>query len=515
LVIDTTSGNVITATQTLTNTPTLTNTSVITVPANLINNGTLETPSAAGNTPAHWQWDRPIYAAGQWRLDGTNRVIAAAATPEPTLLIRQTITQTLPNATYMYGLDSAYSNGPAAVLVRFGFTPAGSGGGGGGVSPMMLFDTTPEDFSYSPTLTNTWQTLTGTLSTSGNRYLSVAFPENDGTNQLAIDNLFVVPVESDGNGGWRVRCATIGELYTATTTTPTTPTVPIAPVPPAAGVESLAGSLGGTCYDCISPKTGLDLGQLVVWLSSLTDRGTYIHMFQLAIAAIAHWSIYLACIITNLVKCHLYAWIFSIQNATMWLGGVGVNGVNGVMTGLNTGLNWVATGAQGTLNWGAGVYLGGRDLLGMALAWLGGVFSNALIGFNYLAVQIGNILNPGNALNLLLSVGEVVLALIEFLVRPFLVLVNIAITIAETVWDVAAAVVNALTASPESIDEWANSPEANINSDMIIVLLWILGTVDRSLATYHMIPAVYMIVGGMGLMAFKKWSEKWESILPI
>ena len=107
------------------------------------------------------------------------------------------------------------------------------------------------------------------------------------------------------------------------------------------------------------------------------------------------------------------------------------------------------------------------------------------------------------------------LALVEFIVSPVLALVNIVVAIAETVWEVAAAVVNALTATPEDIDQWANSPDANINSDMIIVLLWIMGSVDHSLAVYHMIPAVYMVVGGMGLMAFKKWSEKWESILPI
>jgi hypothetical protein len=102
---------------------------------------------------------------------------------------------------------------------------------------------------------------------------------------------------------------------------------------------------------------------------------------------------------------------------------------------------------------------------------------------------------------------------VRFITQPLLSLANIIVTIAEVLWETFTAVVNALTAAPEDIDQWAQGTE--ITNDMIIVMLWILGSVDNALATYHMVPAVYMMVGAMGLMAFKKWSERWESIIPI
>jgi hypothetical protein len=345
----------------------------------------------------------------------------------------------------------------------------------------------PDQFTFTPVIT-TWQTFSHTTVISGNRYIAVTTPANvDGNLQLQIDNPFLVPVQVDPLTGavLGVYCPAIGQKYGAT---------PLPPPEEGGGggyIVPLAGAAGGKCMLCPQPS------------------------FNLSLNAIGSWFAYLYCALSNIILCYVFGWLFNILNGVLWVGGVLTSLANATIGGLNIFLGWVSTAAQATLNWGAVVYLGARDLLGLALAWVGGVIGNILNGIAYIAVRLASIINPGNAWGLLVALGTMVLTLIDFVVSPFLALINITVAIAETVWQVATAVGNALTATPEDIDQWATSPDANINSDMIVVMLWIMGSVDNAIAVYHMIPAVYMVVGAMGLMAFKKWSEKWESILPI
>jgi hypothetical protein len=387
------------------------------------------------------------------------------------------------------------------VALRAGFIPTGSGGGGGGGGVVTAFDTMsdpapdPDQFTFTPVIT-AWQTFSHTTVISGNRYFAATLPPNPGGDlQLQVDNAFLVPVEIDPSTGavLGVYCPAVGSTYGLTPTLP----VPIPPpsyVPPSSG--SNAGAMGGQCLLCTAPQ------------------------FRLDIALIGMWFTYLGCVISNLITCHLFSWIFSLLNTLFWIGGTAISAANALIGGLGTFLGWLGASAQGAISWGLNGFYVMRNVAGLALDWIGEAFSNFIAGLSaFIAWLVPRLtqafanLAPSNIWTLFTTLAEFLWQVVNFITMPILSFINILIAIVTVMWDLLWAVGDAILSDPESINEWAAGAE--IENQAIVNLLWGMATVDATLAEAGMVQAVYMIAGAMGLMAFKKWSKEWETIAPI
>ncbi len=488
LVID--NGAILTATTSITAAQTITTGQLITVSANLANNGGFEL-SDNSITPSGWQFTNGLYVPNLWSglapFEGSRHLHSDLM---PEIVASQSISlPTAPNYQISAAVRAEHGAAAQTLFVRLGL------------------DTLNVPFSDEP-----YTVYSTTVQTAGERQLRVEIPDTTGlASPVSVDNVAVIPVEGDALSGYSVFCAAVGEHYLESNN--------IQPPPP--GGTGGPGTLIG--YQL---PTFMEAGQCLV-CPTPTFAATSIGG---ALQSIANWFSWLYCGLRTLVTCYIYVWIYNITVYVQWFASVFISSFNWGMFIFNEFVWWIWGGAGVTMTTYFAYFLGFRNSTGMLIEILldaigtnsGEVIYNGLIsmGLTPIAevfaywVDVGNYITSAgeNGSNLVIDWFAFVFILTRaawsIAVATITGLSNVIIAIITLVFRIVNALREAVTADAVTIQMWAE--EGELGSEFMVAFLWTLSTVDDTLFVLRLIPIIYMGVAGFALMLMYWLVNKWS-----
>lgn len=429
----------------ITGTESITATNSVTVSANLLTNYGFEQGDIV---PDNWKITPGLYAPSLYSNDENGRYLYHNELPAVEIEQALILPSLPPGYTYLFGVYARHES----------------------VRPFTVHLGATGNLEINPTaVTADFVRHESQHITSGLQNFTVKLPDSSGLDQtgISIDDVFIVPVQDDGNGGIAVYCGGVKKFHEGGSSEE------YAPVGNPFGLPVPVNGAGTVCYDCYFPQ----------------NRGVE--------AAIA----WLGCVLRNLFSCSLRHWLNELANISL-----------GIFGSLSAVLNFFALNGQAAVNWTAGLV---EQLAATAVA-----------GYNQIALFLSaaplTIQITISEASSGLSWGQFLLELLLGIVRLFfdlvLGLVNGLLGFLNLIWEIVTAVWMGVSAEPLKLDEFLaiqnGATAADVNtadaltatgytdSKVILWFMWSLATVDAMFIDSGAFWLVWVAAGAVGVIAF-------------